>query len=50
MNAIYEKNIMHRDLNINNVMLHFSDLEPTLEEMQDPGLLDKLSEKKFKKI
>ena len=29
LNAMYERNIMHRDLNINNVMLHFPDLEPS---------------------
>ena len=30
LNMIYEKNIIHRDLNINNVMIHFPELEPTL--------------------
>ena len=35
---MYERNILHRDLNINNVMLHFPDLEPNHEELQDPRL------------
>ena len=39
LNDIYEKNIMHRDINTNNVMLHFPDLEPTEDELQDPNLL-----------
>ena len=42
LNSMYERNIMHRDLNINNVMLHFPELEPTDEELQDPHLLQKL--------
>ena len=33
LNAIYERNVVHRDLNINNVMLHFPDLEPTEGEL-----------------
>ena len=39
MNQIYKRNIFHRDLNVNNVMLHFPDCEPTPEELQDPNLL-----------
>ena len=30
-------NIIHRDLNINNVCLHIPALEPNEEELQNPG-------------
>ena len=50
VNAIYEKEIVHRDININNVMLHFPDLEPSEEELQDPTLLIKLEALKEKKL
>ena len=29
LNGIFKKGIIHRDLNVKNVMLHFSSLEPT---------------------
>ena len=36
LNSIYEKNIIHRDLNINNVVLHIPHLEPTENDLLDP--------------
>ena len=41
---MYDKRIIHRDLNINNVMLHIPSLEPTKEDMKDleKYLLEKL--------
>ena len=37
LSDVYDKNIIHRDLNINNVVIHIPDLEPSQEELQDPG-------------
>ena len=50
LNMIYKKQIIHRDININNVMLHFPDLEPSDDELQDPTLLVQLEVLKQKKI
>ena len=36
LNSIYEKNIIHRDLNINNVVIHLPKLEPTGTDLLDP--------------
>ena len=36
LNSIYEKNIIHRDLNINNVVIHLPTLEPTETDLLDP--------------
>ena len=41
---------MHRDINTNNVMLHFPDLEPTEEELQDTNLLQRMDALYNKKI
>ena len=37
LNDVYEKKIIHRDLNINNVVLHIPDLEPAEDELQNPA-------------
>ena len=42
LNGIYQQNIIHRDLNINNVMLHFPKLEPSVPALQDPDIFEKL--------
>ena len=36
LNGIYTQGIIHRDLNANNVLLHFPSLEPLEQELQDP--------------
>ena len=36
---LHVRNIQHRNLTINDVMVHFPELEPTMEEMQDPNVL-----------
>ena len=33
---------MHGELNLDNVMLHYPDIEPTSEELQDPDLFERL--------
>ena len=32
--ALYEKTIVHRDLNIKNVLIHFPELQPNTKELQ----------------
>ena len=34
LNELYKRNILHRDININNIMLHFPDIMSTTEELQ----------------
>ena len=46
MNELYKKNVIHRDLNINNVLLHFSKLEPTVPDLQDPEIFDKIDKRR----
>ena len=31
--ALYEKTIVHRDLNIKNVLIHFPELQPNTKEL-----------------
>ena len=42
---MYENSIIHRDLNVNNVMLHFPDLEPSPKHLKDPRIFAKLKKK-----
>lgn len=35
LKVLYDKRIIHRDLNVNNVMLHIPALEPNEEDLQD---------------
>ena len=49
LNGIYSKGIIHRDLNVNNVLLHFPSLEPTEHELQDDKLVERI-EKRRKKL
>ena len=37
LNAIYQKRVIHRDMNINNVMLHIPALEPTEDDLNEPS-------------
>ena len=46
MNEIYKKNVIHRDLNINNVLLHFPKLEPTEPDLQDPKIFEKIDKRR----
>ena len=46
LNGVYAKGIIHRDLNVNNVLLHFPCLEPSQEELQDPRVLEKLAKRR----
>ena len=39
LSDLHVRNIQHRNLNINDVMVHFPELEPTTEEMQDSNVL-----------
>ena len=50
MNDLYLRNIVHRDFNINNIMLNFPELSPTIDELQDPQLFQKLEEKIHKRL
>ena len=34
LNELYKRNIVHRDININNIMLHFPDIMPTGTELE----------------
>ena len=35
LKILYDKRIIHRDLNVNNVMLHIPSLEPNEEDFED---------------
>ena len=37
LNVIYQKRVIHRDMNINNVMLHVPALEPTEDDLDEPA-------------
>ena len=50
LKSIYDKKICHRDLNINNVMLHFPDIEPRKQDLQDKSLLRRIDAQRQKKI
>lgn len=50
VNTLYQKQIIHRDININNVILHFPDIEPTSTELQNPRLLEVMEKKKEQMI
>ena len=41
---LHQRQIIHRDLNVNNVMLHLPELEPTEEDLQD---VDKYKKKLY---
>ena len=34
LNELYKRNILHRDFNINNIMLHFPDYLPIGKELE----------------
>lgn len=44
LDVLYQKQIIHRDLNVNNIMLHIPELEPTENDFEniDEYLWDKL--------
>ena len=42
LNATYQLGIIHRDLNINNVLLHVPAIERDEEDLQDPDLFQNL--------
>ena len=42
LNATYQLGIIHRDLNINNVLLHVPAIERNENDMQDPDLCENL--------
>ena len=42
LKSMYDKKIFHRDLNINNVMLHFPDIEPRKQDLQDENILHRI--------
>ena len=44
LKLLYDRRIIHRDLNVNNVMLHLPELEPNAEDLKDleEYLLEKL--------
>ena len=42
LNATYQLGIIHRDLNINNVLLHVPAIERNEEDLQDPDLCENL--------
>ena len=46
LNQLYQRKVIHRDINITNIMLHFKQLEPTEEELQDPELVKKMESKR----
>ena len=50
LKSLYEKKICHRDLNVNNVMLHFPDLEPRKQDLQDKNLLHRIDAQRAKEI
>ena len=42
LNATYQLGIIHRDLNINNVLLHVPAIERTEEDLQSPDLFSNM--------
>ena len=50
LNGIYSKGIIHRDLNVNNVLLHFPSLEPKEHELQDVKLVERMEMRRKKLV
>lgn len=50
VNDLRMRNIVHRDLNIDNIMLHFPEFKPNSDEMQDPNLLNTMEKHVIKSI
>ena len=50
LHPLYEKKILIPNLNVQNVLIHFPELEPNDEEIQDTALIDVLKNKRQKLI
>ena len=45
VNDLYMKGIIHRDININNILIHFPSVKPTEQELQEPDIAKTITKK-----